>query len=404
MNKNSFLVGTLAFVQFFAQAQSSDLPKEDQVNRTDIELVYNNYIQDGNNSAVTGGLGTEELYVYGPSLNYARTIGRTTLSANVGTDIISSASTDNIDFIVSSASILDARTYANFGVGHLMENQQTSWYTGGGFSIESDYLSLNLKAGLIHKNKKKGRTYSLQFQRFWDDLRWGRLQDGLNLFKPRRLIYPQELRFREWHENTKRHSYNLQMGLDQVVNKRLVMGIYPEFTYQDGLLSTPFHRVYFEDGSLAVEALPSYRYKGSLGLKLNAFVGGSVVLRNSVNGYADSFGVRGLSLENETVIKLDPSWSVAPSLRYYTQQGSRYFAPLGQHQAGARYASSDWDLADFHTWTVGTRFRYSPQAYISKRMKFNSMSLQYSYYDRSNGLYSHLISLSVETSWDKKKR
>ena len=39
MKKNSFLVGTLAFVQFFAQAQSSDLPKEEQVNRTDIDTV-----------------------------------------------------------------------------------------------------------------------------------------------------------------------------------------------------------------------------------------------------------------------------------------------------------------------------------------------------------------------------
>ena len=404
MKKNSFLVGTLAFVHFFAQGQNSDIPKENKVNRTDVELVYNNYIQDGNNSAVTGGLGTEELYVYGPSLTLTKTKGRTVFSTNVGADIISSASTDNIDFVVSSASILDARSYLNYGVSHLMKDEQTTWYTGGGFSIESDYLSLSLKAGMLFENKDKTRTYSVQFQRFWDDLRWGRLQDGLNLFKPRRLIYPEELRFREWHDNTKRHSYNFQFGLDQVINKRLLLGIYPEFTYQDGLLSTPFHRVYFDDGTLAVEALPSYRYKGSLGLKLNAFLGGRYILRNTINGYADSFGVRGISIENETVIKLDPSWSVAPSIRYYTQQGSRYFAPIGQHNPGADYATSDWDLADFHTWTLGTQLRYSPQAYVSKRMKFNAMNLRYSYYNRSNGLYGHLISLSIETSWDKKQR
>ena len=402
MRKNSFIVGTLAFVHFFAQAQQSDLRKEDQVDRTDIELVYNNYIQDGNNSAVTGGRGTEELYVYGPSLSYNRTKGRNTYSAYIGADIISSASTDNIDFIVSSASILDARTYTNLGFSHEMKNERSSWYTGGGFSIESDYLSLNLKAGFIHQNRDKTRSYSAQFQRYWDDLRWGRLEDGLQLFNPQFLIYPEELRFREWHENTKRNSYNFQLGFDQVINKKLLLGIYPEFSYQDGLLSTPFHRVYFEDGSLAVETLPSYRYKGSLGVKLNAFVSGSVVLRNSVNGYADSFGVRGLSIENETVFKLDPSWSLAPSLRYYTQQGSRYFAPIGQHQPGVPYATSDFDMADIHSWTLGTQLRYSPQAYLTKRLKFNSMSFRYSYYSRSNGLDAHMFSLVVQTSWDKK--
>ena len=71
------------------------------IKKTDIELLYNHYVQDGSNSAVTGGIGTEKLIVYAPAIKVSHKSKQNIFSLNAGADIISSASTDNIDFIVS---------------------------------------------------------------------------------------------------------------------------------------------------------------------------------------------------------------------------------------------------------------------------------------------------------------
>ena len=111
MKKKIIIVSSLSFLQFFAHAQQVKDSAIQKINKTAIELVYNHYLQDGNNSAVTGGVGTEELTVYGPSINIKNTYSKSNLSFNLGADIISSASTDNIDFVVSSASAKDARVF-----------------------------------------------------------------------------------------------------------------------------------------------------------------------------------------------------------------------------------------------------------------------------------------------------
>jgi hypothetical protein len=47
-----------------------------------------------------------------------------------------------------------------------------------------------------------------------------------------------------------------------------------ELVYQDGYLGLPFHRVYFNDAGVHVEALPSTRLKIPLGLRANYFYRG----------------------------------------------------------------------------------------------------------------------------------
>src|SRR5438105_46380 len=103
-------IGMLALMmRAKAQEQDSTYQKK-QLSETDVQLVFSYYDQDGNNSAVTGGVGTEKLTVYAPGVNIKHTFNTyNTISLNTGVDVISSASTDNIDFIVSSASVLDTR-------------------------------------------------------------------------------------------------------------------------------------------------------------------------------------------------------------------------------------------------------------------------------------------------------
>ena len=402
MRKTFLLIICLVYLSFFAKAQERKDTTVQKVKKTEIELVYNHYIQDGEHSAITGGIGTEELKVYGPSLSINNTFHKNKLSFNVGADVISSVSTDKIDFVVSSASILDTRFYTNASYQRKFDKPQIAAYGGLGVSIESDYLSIGSKLGFVKENKEKLRTYSLDLQMYNDDLRWGRLDTDVR--GPQFLIYPAELRNKEWYDTYKRNSYNLKLGFSQVVNKRIVAGIYPELSYQTGVLGTPFHRVFFSDGTREVEMLPDKRFKFGLGLKMNAFVGGRFILKNTLNGYADSFGINVLSLENETAIKLKSFLTLLPSARFYLQKGSPYFAPYLQHVKDDDFHTSDYDLSSFQTFGGGFGVKYKPHKYLGKKTLFRTLILRYNFFHRTDGLQAHTISVVFDVEVKKSEK
>ncbi len=403
MKNKYFLVSSLILSNFFSKAQSETPQDEFQVNKTEVELLYNHYNQSGNNSAITGGIGTEQLNVYGPSVSVKKSFGLNAIKFQLGSDIISSASTDNIDSVVSSVSRLDARTYTNIGYERVLEKNQITLNAGIGFSIESDYFSFGKFLGGSLSSKDGMQTYSLDLQIFNDDLRWGRLNSEAN-FGPSMLIYPEELRFQEWYDTVKRNTYNAILGFSQVINQRNVFGVSAILSMQEGLLETPFHRIYFNDGSLAVEQLPPERYKGTLAFKLNSFINGNVIVKNTVSGYTDNFGINGIAVENETALKLNAKWTLYGNARFYTQSAAEYFAPYLVHNPNQNYYTSDYDLSQFNTIRIGAGVKFSPYSYNEKNVRFDTATLKYNYLRRSNNLDAHTLSLSINTSKTKKRK
>ena len=117
MKKKYLLFGIWAAssIYTYGQQKLDTAYQKKKLSRTDIQIVYSHYMQDGNHSAVTGGLGTEKMTVYSPDVTIRKTVDSLkTYTINTGIDIISSASVDNIDFVVSSASKLDGHAYLNF--------------------------------------------------------------------------------------------------------------------------------------------------------------------------------------------------------------------------------------------------------------------------------------------------
>jgi len=396
-----------SFVIFCCFVKKATAQKQDSLKprKQDVEILYNHYIQDGNNSAVTGGVGTEKLTVYGPSARFKSKKGRNIWDFKAGADIISSASTDNIDSIKSSASIVDTRSYVNASFARYQPLQKITWDIGMGASIESDYLSFSPTVGVSKVSADGLRTTEFQFKTYFDDLRWGRLDPEYR--RPAMLIYPDELRDREWLQSYKRRSFNLNVGATQVLNKRNILGVFIFTGMQNGLLSTPFHRIYFNNDSLAVEQLPDQRLRGSLSVKLNSFVKGRTILKNTANVYADDFGILGLSLKHETAYKLSPKITVLADVKLYTQQASKYFAPFRVHAFGSTFYTSDYDLSQFQTLKLGMGLKWRPDLY-KKRQRIDLISFRYHYYMRSNGLESHAISvlfkLPLKQSAKKTKR
>ncbi len=369
-----------------------------KLQRTDIQAMFSYYTQNNNHSAVTGGIGTEDLQVYAQDYSFTWSSGSIkSISLELGADIISSASTDNIDNVISSASKKDFRVHTTLGYNHNLKNKLNLGITSG-ISTESDYLSVGSGVSVGRQSEDQSKEWSVTLQTFFDDLRW------LNLGKPRILIYPDELRDTEWFSIYRRNSYNLSFSFYQTINRRVAVGIYPGIAFQHGLLSTPFHRVYFADDSSRVENLPQQRLKIPIGAQLNMFLGKMWIIRTYYRFYWDDFGISAHTLELETPIKVSQKFTLSPFIRLYTQAGSNYFKPYARHELTQQYYTSDYDLSDFDSYKTGLSVRYTPFGGNYHTWSFNEIELRYAWYKRSDGLLAHTITAFINLKAEREKK
>jgi hypothetical protein len=377
----------IASITVNAQDKDSTFTKK-SVKSTQIDILFSYYEQDGSHSAVTGGVGTEKLSVYLNKLNITHAIDSfNTVLLEGGIDIISSASTDNIDMVVSSASAEDNRLWVSIGYQRLLKNKRQLIGAKPSFSIESDYLSLGLMAWWNNRNELNNWRYGITAQFFADDLRWGRLNEKYR--RPVTLVYPEELRDSVWFDIYMRYSYNLNFDIQHDINRRMSVGIFPGLIYQQGLLSTPFHRFYFVGASDAVvENLPRQRFKFPLGVQLNSFIGARTVLQFYYRYYYDNFEIHAHTINLETPIKLLPQLTFTPFVRFYAQTGSKYFFPYQSAIQIEDFFTSDYDLSKFTSIKLGVGLKL-----LSIRNSyFKQVNLRYAYYSRSDGLYFNQVS------------
>ena len=372
-----------------ARAQQSDTVFTKQaVKRTQYEFLFSYYQQDGDHSAITGGQGTEELKVYISKLNVTHAIDSVnTLLIEAGLDVISSASTDRIDFRVSSASSEDNRFW--IAAGYQRASKDGKQYGGArpSFSMESDYLSWGLSAWWARRSELNNWRYGVNVQLFADDLRWGRLNDDYR--RPVTLVYPVELRDSVWFDIYMRYTYNVDFDFQHDINRRMSIGFFPGIIIQHGLLSTPFHRFFFVVPSpTVVENLPRQRVKIPLGIQLNTFLGARFVLQLYYRYYWDNFGINGHTVNLEIPIKVIPQLTLVPFARFYVQKGSRYFFPYQSVIIGEPFFTSDYDLSGFTSFKFGGEIGFSSV----KDGFFKQISLRYAHYIRSDGLYFNQFS------------
>lgn len=361
----------------------------------DIEAFYSYYQQDGNHSAVTGGTGTEKLHVHSAGFNLGFTLDSShTIIAESYVDVITSASTDNIDFVVSSASLHDNHVSAH--IGYQYSSKKKPFVIGGMymFGMESDFLSNGFSVWTSHSSRGQSRIFSVSLSCFFDDLRWGRLAEETG-FKPTTLVYPVELRYKQWFDIYRRNSYNFNFGFRQDLNRKLSLQLHVGFILQKGLISTSFHRMYFGDSdSVKVENLPRQRLQLPFGIGLNAFVSKRLIIKGYYRYYWDDIGISAHTFTLEMPVKLGYQFSLYPFFRFYQQSASTYFKPYKGHSLFDEYYTSDYDLSAFVSYKLGLGFGFYPDARFGKsRWAFNNIRFRYAYYSRSDGLYAHMLSV-----------
>jgi hypothetical protein len=392
--KKNYLTLPLLVASLFAASQKTPFSsyKKQRVSQTDIQALFSLYTQEGDHSAITGGIGTEKLTVYVRELTIThKRDSANSYEINTGVDVITSASKDNIDFAMSSASRVDARIYVNPSYTHLF-NHNIKATIGTGFSVESDYTSIPLSLSISKSNPAASSEITATCKAFFDDLRWGRLD--IDIQKPVKLIYPAELRYKEWFNIYGRNSFNLQLAYSKALNPKLSIAVFPEVVYQHGLLSTPYHRIYFKQINLEnVENLPLDRWKVPLAVQVNAFATNWMILKTYYRFYTDNFGIRAHTFQLEATIEINNRFTISPLIRLYTQKASKYFNEYRQHDSTETYYTSDHDLSAFNSFKLGVGFRYLPEKKLWKHFFSREINLHYSYYHRTDQLSSHLVSL-----------
>lgn len=356
----------------------------------DVNFLFNYYKQDGIHAAVTGGEGTEELEDQDVSTVIIVPLDSiTNLDVKVGFNHYSSASTDRIDSRLSTASAKDNRVQLQMGYERLMPVKRQSWSVGLGGSLESDYFSSSITGAYSWDSKDGNRQINLQLQAFLDT--WV-------------VIFPEELRVPGLAQvpTDKRRSFNLSISWSQVINQRLQIALASDIVYQQGLLSTPFHRVFFRGVTQArIENLPTRRIKVPLSIRANYFLSDFFVLRTYYRFYYDDFEIMAHTASLELPIKLGNIFSIYPHYRYHTQTAATWFAPFAEHVETERFYTSDYDLSAFdsHNYGIGlsfapiygiSRFRVNSQGRLGF---FKSIDLRYSRYQRSDGLSAFSLGL-----------
>lgn len=392
------------FVLFLGSVQAQNQPKTDSLQYEkrklkieEVNFTSSYYQQDGNNSAVTGGIGTEKVTDFATTLElkmarFDKNGNKHNFNFEFGLDVYTSASSDKIDpNTVSSASKGDQRIYPS--VNYQFQNIQKKYGLGGGlsFSNEYDYTSFGINTAFVKSSKDNNREISVKASVFLDS--WTKV------------ILPVELRPAGYGSGSEedelpvdsrpRNSYNLGLSFSQVINRNLQMAILIDFAQQTGLLGTKFHRVYFADGSLRTENLPNQRFKIPIGLRMNYFLGDRMVLRGFYRYYWDTWQMQAHTLQSEIAYKITPFMSFSPYYRFYTQTAVKDFAAYQQHQSNEEFYTSDFDLSQFQSHFFGLNLRFHSAEGLLGIKKFNTLEIRYGHYERSTNLNSNIVSVAM---------
>lgn len=390
----------------FAQDSTSTYKKR-VLESPEIDFLISYYSQDGNNAAVTGGLGTEELTDFTPTIVVAIPLNDDdVLTIDAGISAYTSASSSNVDpfdgpgdpdpFVASSgASGSDLWFNLSANYSHSSDNRNDLWSGKVSFANEFDYTSIGIGGTYTKLFNEKNTEVSINANVYLDT--WN-------------IIYPIELRpiedlGLEPLTTKSRNSYSVGLGFSQILSKQFQGSLSLDLVKQDGLLSTPFQRIYFSDKpdffvgnnfQIAddIERLPDSRFKTAIGGRLHYYVNEFMVIRTYYRYYFDDWGINSHTASVEVPIKLGDKFTVYPSYRYYNQTAADYFFANNEALSTDEFYTSDYDLSEFSANQYGFGITYTDIFTKLKiwRLGLKSIDLKYNYYKRNSGLNFSLIS------------
>lgn len=410
---------------------SSNSYKKRVLETTEIDFLSSYYTQDGDNAAVSGGTGTEELtdatatFVVSIPMN-----ADDVLTIDAGVSAYTSASSSNINpFDNGTASPFQASSGASSGdvwsnltasYSHSSDDRNDIWSAKLSVSTEYDYFSLGFGGSYTKLFNEKNTEFSISANVYLDswnaiypiELRpFGENGNGINnsLFTQNTITGNQNYSplFTEFKDES-RNSYSVGFGLSQILHKNVQGSLSVDLVKQDGLLSTPFQRVYFsdvadsfiEDFQLAdaIEQLPNTRFKVAIGGRLNWYLSESFTVRTFYRYYFDDWGINSHTASIEIPFKLSDKFTLYPSYRFYNQTAADYFYPYETAVSNYEFYTSDYDLSKYSSNQFGFGISHTDIFTNAHIWKFGlkSVDLKYYKYDRNTTFSSSIITAGIK--------
>ena len=395
-NKAPFTISTPAVTD------TSDY-KLRKIHVDEVDFVSSYCNQNGDHSAVTGGIGTEKVtdVANGLTLNLVwlnKANNKNTLEVGLGFDYHTAASQA---FVSKTGASSPSGTRIYPSLDWTVENAKKGNTFGIGtyYSNEFNYKSLGADLHFSQKTANKNGEFSAKLQGYFDQVT---------------LIYPSEFEptssITDYNGNGNgsgdgrgHHNYGssprttlaASFSYSQMINSRLQIMFLGDVVTQHGFLSLPFHRVYFNNGQDTVEHLPSSRFKLPVGARLNYFLGDNIILRTYYRYYIDNWGIRSNTAGIEVPYKVTPFFSISPFYRFYNQTASKYFAPYEAHSPTDQYYTSNYEYAKFESSFYGIGFRLAPPNGVFGWQGLHEMEIRYGHYTQTTDLVSNVVSISL---------
>ena len=413
----------------FAQGKKQDsinTYKKRVLETIEVDFLTSYYSQDGDNAATSGGIGSEELTDVTATFIVAIPLNDDdVLTIDTGISAYTSASSSNIDpfddgfadpFQASSgASNGDVWSNLTGSYSHSSDDRNNIWSAKLSVSSEHDYFSLGFGSSYTKLFNEKNTEININASAY------------LDTWKP---LYPSELTtsnpskygaitgnsnynpvFSEF-DSKNRNSYTVGVGVSQILSKSVQGSLMLDYVNQQGLLSTPFHRINFsdiEDSFIdnfqladAIEQMPDTRSKIAIGGRLNFYINETFVVRTYYRYYSDDWGINSHTASIEVPIKITDKFTLYPSYRYYKQTEAYYFAPHEKHVSTEKFFTSDYDLSKYTANQYGFGITYTDIFTKTRIWKFGleSIDLKYNNYERNSGLKSGIVTAGFKFIMD----
>jgi hypothetical protein len=378
----------------------------------EINLVSSYYWQNGDHSAITGGIGTEKVTDFSNGLDLKLVwVGdnenKNTISLGIGYDHHSSASSA---FVTTTGQGKQGGTRIYPSFDWTVENPKTgnTFGLGAYYSGEYNYKSLGADLHFSKKTTDKNGEFSVKLQAYLDHVTMIYPSEFITAITPvsSGATYVTTASGNVVLSNggsvstpslpTKpRNTYTASFGYSQIINSRFQVMLLADIVTQNGYLSLPFHRVYFSNKKDTIEKLPSSRFKLPIGMRANYFLDDNIILRSYYRYYTDNWGSHSNTANLEVTYKVTPFFSVSPFYRFYTQSAAKYFAPYEAHSASDEYYTSNYEYAKFNSQFFGAGFRIAPPKGVFGWQNLHELEIRYGHYTQTTGLTSDVVSLNL---------
>ncbi len=342
-------LGTAAIVCCLSlAAQASVLPEE----RADV--MYDQYEGGG-------------IHVTGPSM-----LVRTNFSDNVsvtGGFLVDRVSGASIDMIMLGASPLrEVRKQKNLGVDYLYG--KTTYSVGASNSVENDYDSSTINAGISQDMFGDLTTISVSASRGWDIV-----------YRVINAALERDPNFRKRADRT-----TWGLGISQILTRNLIAGFNYDAITEQGYLQNPYRAIRYlaAPGSpiylTAPEVYPGTRTSNAAALRLKYFLPWDAALTGKYRYFFDTWAIHASTAEVDYTQPFMKNALIADlNYRHYKQTAASFYSDLFQVANQQNYMARDKELAAQTNDSVGVAFSYDFLKTQHWFVKKATASLHYDY-------------------------